>query len=178
MEDTDSTPAEPPSPGAQPATLSIDIADARGLIDPSQHTWLAEQALAALRLAASIGEVRARIVTDAEMTTAHERWSGIEGTTDVLTFDLRDEASRDNQPLDVDLLLCVDVAQRQADARGHTPERELLLYLIHGVLHCLGYDDHSAADAARMHAEEDRLLDTIGVGATFAPPDALARNTH
>ncbi len=173
MEDDGSTPAEPPSPGAQPATLSIDIADARGLIDPSQHTWLADKARAALAPIAGSGEVRARIVTDAEMADAHERWSGVAGTTDVLTFNLCEGGS-----LDVDLLLCADVARRQAETRGFSIERELLLYLIHGVLHCLGYDDHSDADAARMHAQEDRLLEAIGVGATYAPADALARDTH
>jgi len=181
MEDTDSTPAEPPSPGADPATLSIDIADDRGLIDPSQHTWLAERALAALAPIAPAGEIRARLVADAEMAEAHERWAGVAGTTDVLTFDLRQAPHtppREGQPLDVDLFLCVDEARRQAEARGFALERELLLYLIHGVLHCLGYDDHTEAEAARMHAEEDRLLEAVGVGATYAPPEAVVRDTH
>ncbi|MBK7403518.1 MAG: rRNA maturation RNase YbeY [Phycisphaerales bacterium] len=127
----------------------------------------ARDALAPLALA---GEIRARLVDDQAMAAAHARWSGVPGTTDVLTFDLRDTAEG---PLDVDLLLCTDEAARQAAPRGHTVAREILLYLIHGVLHCLGYDDHDEADAARMHAEEDRLLDAAGIGATYAPPHPM-----
>jgi probable rRNA maturation factor len=75
--------------------------------------------------------------------------------------------------LDVDLLVCADEAGRQAELRGFTVERELLLYIVHGVLHCLGFDDHNETDSARMHAEEDRLLAAAGVGATYAPAEPM-----
>lgn len=113
------------------------------------------------------GEVRVRVVADAEMAAAHVRYSGVEGTTDVLTFDMRDCDDAD-VPLDVDLWVCIDEANRQAEARGIDTDRELLLYCIHGVLHCLGHDDHTDEGFERMHAEEDRLLEAIGVGRTFA----------
>jgi probable rRNA maturation factor len=169
MADEGSTAAEPPSPGGAAATLSIELVDDRGLTDDRARRWVAERARLALRPLHCIGEVRVRVVDDAEMADAHERWSGVPGTTDVLTFDLRDTGQG---PLDVDLLVCADEAARQADARGIPPERELLLYVIHGVLHCLGFDDHDEAAAARMHAEEDRLLEAAGIGAIFAaaPP--------
>ncbi len=173
MEDSGSPSAEPPSPGGRHATLSIDIVDDRGFLGPARCAWLAERAAAALGLLDASGEVRARIVDDAEMAVAHQRWSGVAGTTDVLTFDLRDAAPGVG-PLDVDLLICADEARRQAEVRGFTVERELLLYIVHGVLHCLGHDDHDGAAAARMHAEEDRLLEAAGVGATFAPGGSMA----
>lgn len=109
------------------------------------------------------GDVAIRIVGDSTMTALHARHCGIETTTDVLTFDHR----RDDA-IDVDIAVCVDEAARSAAARGHHLERELLLYIVHGLLHCIGYDDHEPADFAAMHAEEDRLLEAIGVGATFA----------
>ena len=109
------------------------------------------------------GEVRVRVVGDQEMAAAHERYSGVAGTTDVLTFNLAEAGDG----LDVDVLVCMDEAERQAGRRGHAVERELLLYVIHGVLHCLGHDDHDEAAAARMHAEEDRVLEAVGVGATY-----------
>src|SRR6185369_8183115 len=96
-----------------------------------------------------------RVVGDEEMAAAHQRFSGVAGTTDVLTFDLTEAGGA----LDVDLLVCFDEASRQAASRGHGVERELLLYVVHGVLHCLGHDDHEEAAAARMHAEEDRVLE-------------------
>lgn len=102
------------------------------------------------------------------MAAAHDRYKGELGTTDVLTFDLSDGPG---SPLDVDILICADEAARQAAARGHGPERELLLYAIHGLLHCLGHDDHDPDQAAAMHTEEDRILTALGVGATYARPE-------
>lgn len=130
---------------------------------------LATLAVGASGLVGSVGggEVRVKVVGDAEMAEAHVRYSGVEGTTDVLTFDLSEGASARGGPLDVDILVCADEARRQALEQGHEPVREMLLYVLHGVLHCLGHDDHTDDGFARMHAEEDRILAEIGVGATF-----------
>jgi probable rRNA maturation factor len=170
MEDDDSRSAEPPSPGATEPPLSILLLDDGGLLGPERCAWVDRHALAALA-SLTVGEVRVRVVGDGPMAEAHRRWAGVGGTTDVLTFDLRDPG---DGPLDVDLLVCFDEAARQASARGHGPEREVLLYIVHGVLHCLGYDDHDEAGAERMHAEEDRLLGLAGVGPVYARPAAGA----
>lgn len=138
--------------------------------------WLTERSRAALAHLGVAGDVRVAVVRDDEMARAHERFSNVAGTTDVLTFDLRDpappRASRPcpspQAPLDVDILVCVDEARRQAAARAVPLEHELLLYIVHGVLHCLGEDDHDPDAAARMHEREDRILAAIGVGAVYA----------
>lgn len=119
------------------------------------------------------GEVRVVSVGDGEMTLAHARALGIDETTDVLTFDLSDRSG----PLDADIMVCVDEARRRGagGAGGAGPEsarRELLLYAVHGVLHCLGHDDHDEADFERMHALEDEVLTAIGVGPVFRSGDA------
>lgn len=149
--------------------MTIEVLDATAEIPPAALAWLADRAsAAAAAFQAPVppsGEVRVRIVGDAEMAAAHQHYSNVPGTTDVLTFDLRDNSAG---PLDTDLLICLDEARRQASARGHTTERELLLYIVHGLLHCLGYDDHDEASAFAMHEMEDRLLGAVGVGATFA----------
>jgi len=44
---------------------------------------------------------------------------------------------------------------------------ELLLYALHGLLHCCGYDDSTDADREVMHTEEDRILEAIGVGRVY-----------
>ncbi|MFZ4575511.1 MAG: rRNA maturation RNase YbeY, partial [Phycisphaerales bacterium] len=119
------------------------------------------------------------------MSRAHEEYMGVPGTTDVMTFDMSDPAegeepvvwcSRDeletgySRPpfvLDTDLLVCLDEGERQAAARGYAVERELLLYIVHGVMHCLGYDDHDEEGFLAMHEMEDAVLAAIGIGATF-----------
>lgn len=130
--------------------------------------WIEDHALAALERLGAFGEVRVRLVGDSEMATAHERHCGVPGTTDVITFDLTEGGSASGEELDVDLLVCVDEAERQAIGRGHALRNEVLLYIVHGVLHCVGHDDHEEADAVAMHAREDEILAAIGVGATYS----------
>jgi probable rRNA maturation factor len=171
MDDADTSSSEPPSdepdrarPSAPaPGGPVFDLVDPGCLLTEAQRRFVCRHAAEALGHLASGGEVRARVVDDARMAEAHARYAGVEGTTDVLTFDLSG-----GDGLDADLLICLDEARRQGERRGHAPEQELLLYIVHGVLHCLGHDDHTEPDAARMHAEEDRVLSLIGVGATFA----------
>jgi probable rRNA maturation factor len=160
------------------SSTAVEIADARRLLDSPARERLSAWVAAVTDRLASTGEVRVRLVDDAEMAAAHERYSGIPGTTDVLTFDLRDPDTLKpgSLHLDVDILACVDEARRQGTRRSHPVERELLLYIIHGILHCLGEDDHDDAAYARMHAREDDLLEAIGVGRTFAAPESEARS--
>jgi probable rRNA maturation factor len=117
------------------------------------------------------GVVRARIsvalVNDAAMARLNRDHLGHNGPTDVLSFDLRDEAS-EKKAIDGEIVMSVDMAMKQARERGHAVEAELALYAVHGTLHLLGYDDRRKADAARMHAMEDEVLSSIGFGTVYA----------
>lgn len=174
----DPTHRDLPSDGSEPdpePDSCVEVLDPARLLDPARTHWLVTKARAALALIGARGQVHARIVNDDEMAAAHLKYSGIPGTTDVLTFDLRDPShAGPGDPLEVDLWICADEAARHAAEQGHPVERELLLYIVHGILHCRGYDDHDEAEHRRMHAEEDRILAAIGVGATFAPPSREA----
>lgn len=167
----------PPASGA-----AVGLLDATGRVGAADERWVVERLLAALAHLAAVagphvreclrgGDVRIRIVGDEEMERAHRRYSNVPGTTDVLTFDLREAPAG---PLDTDLLVCVDEAARAAAARGHALRNELLLYALHGTLHCLGEDDHDDAACARMHAREDGLLSAIGVGVVYGRADGTA----
>ena len=105
---------------------------------------------------------------DDEMASSHMRHMGVPGTTDVITFDLAEGRAASGEGLDVDLLICVDEAERQSARRGIDRRRELLLYALHGVLHCLGYDDTDEQASAAMHRMEDQTLSAIGLGPIFA----------
>ena len=138
--------------------------------DPATQRWLMEHLQAAVAcLDAPIAAVTVRGVDDAEMARLHQRFSGIDGTTDVLTFDHADLPSGEG-PLAGDIAVCVDVAERAARTRSHTPQVELLLYAIHGLLHLMGEDDRTPEAYRRMHAREDAVLRAIGVGAAFHAP--------
>lgn len=146
-----------------PAERVVDLTDPGALLDPTDARWLRDTAERAVALLGAGGEVRVKVVADAEMADAHLRYADTPGTTDVLTFDLSESAGA----LDTDIMVCFDEAARRAAERAHDTRRELLLYIVHGVLHCLGHDDHDEEDFRRMHAAEDELLERLGVGATF-----------
>ncbi|MCE2967612.1 MAG: rRNA maturation RNase YbeY [Phycisphaerales bacterium] len=162
-------PAARGTPGAPALRPAVDII-APAALPAADRLWLAERTAEAGAYLAprSGGEVRIRIIADAAMAEAHERYSGVPGTTDVLTFDLAEGMAAQGEPFDVDILLCIDEASRQAAARGHAVRDELLLYAVHALLHCLGENDHDEHDAARMHAREDRTLSALGLGPVYA----------
>lgn len=169
---------DPPSASVPPRSAATDRDGAAPtpdleVIDGAAAPHLADALADGLRrvlplVAHPVRRVHVRLVRDAEMARLHERHLGVPGTTDVITF----PADADSSAVDVDLALCVDEASRQASRRGHDAARELLLYAVHGVLHEAGHDDHERDTAARMHAEEDRLLAAAGFGPVYARPEA------
>ncbi|UYV13544.1 MAG: rRNA maturation RNase YbeY [Phycisphaera sp.] len=163
---------EPPERASEAGGLVVDLTlsrEASAAIDGSAEAWLVENARRASEHLNLEGELRVRVVCDTEMAKAHEKHLGEPDTTDVMTFDLADGAAVRGAPVDADLLVCVDEAARKASEHGYSVERELLLYVVHGLLHCLGHDDYDENSYQRMHALEDELLEAIGVGATFSP---------
>lgn len=112
---------------------------------------------------ARTGTISIAVVGARRMAALHARHSGIAGPTDVLTFDLGGSPRR----LDGEIIVCADVAARRAAARGIPLGSELALYVVHGVLHLCGYDDHTRRGFQRMHAREDEILVNLGVGAVF-----------
>ena len=80
--------------------------------------------------------------------------------TDVLSFPLSDAKTR---KLSGELVVGVEVALAQATERGHDVQAELALYVIHGLLHLCGHDDHDAAGAAAMREGERRYLSQLGL---------------
>ena len=134
-------------------------------------------------LGISQGSWTVKVVGDKEMAELHRRTMRIAGTTDVLTFDLREESEgRRRKPehgggamVELDTVMCVDEARRRAKELGHTVRAELLLYCVHSLLHVQGYDDVTAAGARRMHAREDEILEAVGVGAVYSKEESARR---
>ena len=147
-----------------PISLNLQATDC----DPPAQDWLVLQ-LQKLADLAGIKQLQLSIaiVDDEQMSALHEQYMDITGTTDVLTFDLSDDPA-DPSIIEGELVLCVDEAARQANARGHQTRDELLLYGLHGLLHLMGYDDHDDEDYKKMHHREDQLLTEAGFSALFA----------
>jgi probable rRNA maturation factor len=80
--------------------------------------------------------------------------------TDVLSFPY---SAANAKKLEGELVLGVEVAQEQANERGHDVHAELALYVIHGLLHLCGYDDKSADDEKAMRERERHYLTVTGL---------------
>jgi probable rRNA maturation factor len=90
---------------------------------------------------------------------------GMDKPTDVLSFAQREgEGADPDDMLLGDVIISVETALRQAEARGHGLDHELRVLLVHGILHLLGHDHEEDEEAERMEAEERRLLHLLAAG--------------
>jgi len=103
------------------------------------------------------------LVDDPESARLHREHFNDDQPTDVMTFP---DGSRDPETglrLLGDLAVGVEVAMRVARERDRRIEDELCLYILHGVLHILGYDDQEEAQARWLWNVQRRHMATIGV---------------
>lgn len=91
--------------------------------------------------------------------------------TDVITFDLAGDDDPAMGGPDGEIYLSADRARSVAAERGLPPERELVLYVVHGGLHLCGMDDHEEADRAAMRAAERAVMAQLGYAEDSAPHD-------
>jgi probable rRNA maturation factor len=113
------------------------------------RTWLQKVLTEVIPEAESFG---VRFVSDAEMAEFNFRYRSKEGPTDVLSFP--GDASCEEHHLG-DVVIAVPCARRQAQAQDVPFDREVRALLLHGVLHCLGYDHES--DDGEMGEIEKQL---------------------
>jgi rRNA maturation RNase YbeY len=114
---------------------------------------------AARRERKKIAQISFVVVGDREMARLHRKFSGIGGTTDVLTFDLSEPGTRG---LDGEIYICYDQARRQAADYRVPLYQEIARLAVHGVLHLAGYDDGTDQQREHMRRLEDRTLNAMG----------------
>ena len=107
------------------------------------------------------GELSVALVDHDEMVALNLQFTGRDGDTDVLAFPLDDDMPGEAGVGEI--IVCASRAEREARRRGVDPQEELLLYVVHGAAHLLGYDDHSPADRRRMYGCEQEILEKAGV---------------
>jgi len=79
--------------------------------------------------------------------------------TDVISFNLDCTKSH----LEGETVASAEVAKERCEEFGWDAESELLLYVIHGTLHQVGYDDQTENDAQLMHQKEAYYLRLLGI---------------
>ena len=110
-------------------------------------------AFVARRQRQRVAEIDIAVVGSRDMAAMNRRFLCHAGDTDVITFDLSDAGGISGQ-----LIVCADVAVRVGKILRHSPQRELLLYVVHGLLHLMRYDDVDIRAAVKMRARQEELL--------------------
>jgi probable rRNA maturation factor len=86
------------------------------------------------------------LISDRRMARLHRKFMHRTGPTDVMTFQHGE------------IFISLETAKRHARAFGSSPASELRLYIVYGLLHLHGFDDHTPAGARKMHEMQEKIL--------------------
>jgi len=102
-----------------------------------------------------IDSIDVAIVDADEIASLNIRYLGKDEVTDVLSFDI----SEANSPgISAQIVVCGDVAAEVGPRHNMSGDEELMLYIIHGLLHLMGYDDAEDELAKRMKRRQEQML--------------------
>jgi probable rRNA maturation factor len=148
--------------------MSIEIANESGVeVDSDAILAVARHALDEMGVN-PLAELSILLVDADYMAELNHRWMDGEGPTDVLAFPM-DEGNVDHGPgegasgepaLLGDIVLCPEMAAKQAAEAGHATPDELALLTVHGTLHLLGYDHAEPDEEREMFSLQARLLES------------------
>jgi len=150
--------------------VSIEINNESGVdVDGELLVALAGHVLAAMDINA-LADLSILLVDEEAMTELHVKWMNEPGPTDVLSFPMdelrpgggaRGDGDGTLDPaLLGDVVLCPQVAAKQAVEAGHSAEAELELLTTHGILHLLGYDHAEPEEHKEMFGLQAKLLES------------------
>lgn len=100
---------------------------------------------------ADLEEVEISIVSDEVIAQVHEDFMDIPGATDVITF------------AHGEIVVSAQTAREYGARYGNSFERELMLYIIHGLLHLAGHEDEDPEERAEMEKIQTRILEQVWI---------------
>ncbi|HKS89611.1 MAG TPA: rRNA maturation RNase YbeY [Stellaceae bacterium] len=152
---------------AAPSGLQVEVSipctawlaacpDAAALAEAAARAALAER-----RGALIVGVV---LTDDDEQRELNRRWRGKDAPTNVLSFAMADAMPPLGAPVLLgDVVLAFETVAREAAEQKKPLADHLRHLVVHGVLHLLGFDHDSEAEAAVMEAREAAILTRLGV---------------
>jgi probable rRNA maturation factor len=110
-----------------------------------------------------MAELCIKAVDEDTIAALNVQWMDKEGPTDVLAFPMDEMrpglvSEEPEEGVLGDLVLCPEVAERQAKAAGQQRDAEIELLTVHGILHLLGYDHAEPEEHREMFGLQDDLL--------------------
>lgn len=107
-------------------------------------------------------EISIVLVDEKKIRQLNKKFRREDKPTDVLAFPLGGEfiSTRD---LLGEVIISVESAQKEAKKRNHSLKEEIVLLLIHGILHLKGYDDKRKEEKELMRKKEREILISLGI---------------
>jgi probable rRNA maturation factor len=143
--------------------MSVEVLNESGVdIDVTEFSRLSRFVMSRMRVHPE-AELCVKLVDEPTMAEFNKRYMGKDGPTDVLSFPMDElrparEGELEEEGILGDMLLCPQYATAQAPAFSRTPDDEMRLLTIHGILHLLGYDHAEPDEEREMFALQARLL--------------------
>ena len=104
------------------------------------------------------GTVNLRITDIPEIRSYNRQYFGRDRETDVICFPFHEEDSEEGCFILGDVLICDEVARKEARSRNVSVTSELCLYAVHGTLHLIGYEDDTEEKRAEMFRLQEKIL--------------------
>ncbi|HZZ72980.1 MAG TPA: rRNA maturation RNase YbeY [Pirellulales bacterium] len=141
--------------------LSLEISNAQAAlaVDEASLRAAVESVLAAAGYEQA--EISLAVVQDRRIHEVNRQFLQHDYPTDVISFLWEQGSDR----LEGEIVVSAETAVRCAAKWNWPAEHELLLYVVHGLLHLVGYDDTTPAAAAAMRAAEQAAFSRLGIGA-------------
>lgn len=97
----------------------------------------------------ALEEIEVSLIDDETIAQVHVDFMNVPGATDVITFDHGE------------ILISTETAESQSKEHGNTLEREVSLYIVHGLLHLAGYGDKTPQEFEIMRELQERVLGEV-----------------
>ncbi|MDL2260153.1 rRNA maturation RNase YbeY [Deltaproteobacteria bacterium OttesenSCG-928-K17] len=114
-------------------------------------------------LGLSEADLSVTVTDDAEIRRVNKEYRGVDAPTNVLAFALEEGEPMPGAPRVLgDIIISAETIVKEAPPLGYTDGEMFYFYLVHGLLHLIGYDhEESPEEAARQEAETERLWNII-----------------
>ena len=140
-------------------SIRVSINNQQDFVEVDQQRVINAIQLVLTGHAITSADVSVGIVDDPRMHVLNRVHLGHDNPTDVLSFVY--EAT--SNTIDGELIVSAETARRAGAEHGLATPDELLLYIVHGTLHLLGYDDQTNESQCEMRAGESHFLKQLGI---------------
>ena len=137
----------------------IEVADRQTALTVDQRQIVQAVEMILRDAAIARTEISVAVVDDPTIHQLNRQYLDHDYATDVLSFILE----RGQDSLEGEVVVSAEIAASRAAEFGWTTAEELLLYVIHGTLHLVGYDDGTSDERAKMRARERDCLLRLGI---------------